>query len=255
LLIAPIEDLGFVTFDVPNWRLLDGLGRGRFSSVFSCRSTQSDEVVVLKVFRGNIMHMATTERNVLTSLSEGGVANIPSFKELHLFADFHALILTPLGIPVLPCPVSADVTPNMLVALLNVVQMAHNLNWIHRDIKPDNIYLVRADTSRIVLNDWSSAVPANVECDYVGTRLFGDGPGANKKHTPDQRLDLRSLVKTAFCLSKQRMPTVEDNDGAVQQYWNRVKLQSPLFRKAMDLADAGTADSYDKLAELFANIW
>jgi len=65
---------------------------------------------------------------VLTSLNEKGVANIPSFKELHLFADFHALILTPLGIPVLPCPVNADITPNMLVALLNVVQMAHNLN-------------------------------------------------------------------------------------------------------------------------------
>ena len=199
--------------------------------------------------------MATTERNVLTSLSEGGVANIPSFKELHLFADFHALILTPLGIPVLPCPVSADVTPNMLVALLNVVQMAHGLNWIHRDIKPDNIYLDCDDTLRIVLNDWSSAVPANVECDYVGTRLFGDGPGANNKHRPDQCLDLRSLVKTAFCLSKQRMPAVEDNDGAVKQYWDRVKLQSPLFRKAINLADAGTADSYDKLAELFANIW
>lgn len=255
MLIAPIEDLGFVTFDVPNWRLLDGLGRGRFSSVFSCRSTQSDEVVVLKVFWGNIMHMATTERAVLTALSEGGVTNIPSFKELHCFDKFYALILTPLGIPVLPCPVSADVTPSMLVALLNVVQMAHNLNWIHRDIKPDNIYLVRADPSRIVLNDWSSAVPANVECDYVGTRLFGDGPGANKKHTPDQRLDLRSLVKTAFCLSKQRMPTVEDDDEAVQQYWTLVERQSPLFLKAMNFADAGTPNSYLDLTELFGNVW
>lgn len=255
MLIAPIHDLGFVTFDVPHWWLLDGLGRGRFSAVFSCRSTQRDEVAVLKVFRGNIMHMATIERNVLTSLSEGGVINIPSFKELHLFADFHALILTPIGLPVLPCPVGADVTPNMLVTLVNVVKMAHNLNWIHRDIKPDNIFLVRADTSRIVLNDWSSAVPANVECDYVGTRLFGDGPGANNKHTPDRCLDLRSLVKTAFCLYKQRMPTAEDNATAVQQYWDGVKQKAPLFRKAMDLADAGTADSYDRLAELFANIW
>lgn len=255
MLIAPIDDLGFVTFDIPNWRLLNGLGRGRFSSVFSCCSTQSDEVFVLKVFRGDIMHMAMTERDVLTSLSEGGVSNIPSFRELHFSPDFHALILTPLGVPVLPCPLSADITPYMLVTLLNVVQMAHGLNWIHRDIKPDNIYLARADPSRIVLNDWSSAAPANVECDYVGTRLFGDGPSANNKHRPDQRLDLRSLVKTVFCLSKQRMPTVEDNDGAVKQYWDRVAQQSPQFLKAINFADEGTADSYDKLAELFANLW
>ncbi len=255
MLITPIEDLGFVTFDVPNWPLLDGLGRGRFSSVFSCRSTQSNEVAVLKVFRGNIKDMANTERNVLTKLREGGVTNIPSFIELHFCDEFYALILTPLGIPVLPCPLSADVTPKMLLTLLKVVQMAHNLKLIHRDIKPDNIYLVSTDTSRIVLNDWSSAAPANVECDYVGTRLFGDRPGPDNKHTPDQRLDLRSLVKTAFCLSKQRMPPVEDNEEAVQQYWNGVKLQYPQFQRAMDFADAGTPSSYSDLAELFANIW
>jgi hypothetical protein len=252
LLISPVEDLGFVTFDVPTWRLLNGLGRGRFSAVFSCRSSQTNEVAVLKVFRGNAMHMATAERTVLTSLSAGGVTNIPSYRELHLCEDFHALILTPLGVPVLPCPVHADLTPIMLVLLLKVVQKAHNLDWIHRDIKPDNIYLDHEDTSRIVLNDWSSAVHSNIECDYVGTRLFGDGPDANKKHIPEQCLDLRSLVKTAFCLSKQRIPTVEDNDAAVHQYWGRVKQQYPLFRKAMDLADTA---SYDELADLFANVW
>lgn len=47
-------------------------------------------------------------------------------------------------------------------------------------------------------------------------------------------------MKVAFCLSMRRIPTVEDNDEAVQQYCNRVKLQSRLFRKAMDFVDAGT---------------
>lgn len=255
MLIAPVEDLGFVTFDVPNWQLLDGLGKGRFSSVFSCRAPQSNDVVVMKVFRGDTMHMAETERNVLNSLSGGGVTNTPTFRALFVQASFRALILTPLGMSVLPCPISVYVTPNMLVTLLQVVQKAHGLNWIHRDIKPDNIYLDREDASRIILNDWSSAVRADVECDYVGTRLFADGPNALNRHKPENRLDLRSLVKTAFCLSKQRIPTVEDSAVAVREYWDRVKLQFPLFRKAMDLADAGTADSYDKLAELFANVW
>lgn len=252
MLISPVEELGFVTFDIPNWQLLNGLGSGRFSSVYSCRSSQSQEIVVLKVFGENLAHMAVTERTVLTSLSTGGAINIPSFRELHTYDKFCALIVTPLGLPVLPCPVHADVTPSMFVALLQVVQTAHSLDWIHRDIKPDNIYLVKNDISRIVLNDWSSAVHANIECDYVGTRLFGDGPAANKKHTPDQCLDLRSLVKTVFCLSKQRIPIVEDNDVAVNQYWVRVKHQVPLFRKAIDLANAL---NYQELGLLFMNVW
>ena len=37
LLASPAEDLGFVTFDVPQWQLVDGLSSGRFSAVFSCR--------------------------------------------------------------------------------------------------------------------------------------------------------------------------------------------------------------------------
>eukprot|EP01036_Dinobryon_divergens_P033077 gene33077-42790_t len=166
--IIAVEDLGFATFDVPNWRLLNGLGKGRFSFVFSCQSTLTDEVAVLKVFRDSATHhMAFTERMVLTSLmSAGGMNNnnnnnnIPTFRELHTCGgSFNALILTPLGVSVLPCSptVLADVTPRMIVALLQVVQKAHSLGWIHRDIKPDNILLDQKNyyhsSSRIFLND------------------------------------------------------------------------------------------------------
>jgi serine/threonine protein kinase len=254
LLKSPVEDLGFVTFEVPNWQLLSGLGQGRFSSVFSCRSVHTQEVVVLKVFGGDQkqMEMAQTERNVLNLLNLGGVENIPLFKELHLGDSFWALILTPLGVPVLPRPILDDVTPAMFVTLLKVVQQVHSLGWIHRDIKPDNIYLEEGNTSRIVLNDWSSAVRVNEECDYVGTRLFGDLRGKMKTHIPEPSLDLRSLVKTVFCLSKQQLPAVEDDDTAVARHWDTVKQNYPTFRSAMDLADTA---NYKALVDLFANVW
>ena len=69
----------------------------------------------------------------------------------------------------------------------------------------------------------------------------------------EQSLDLRSLVKTVFCLSKQRIPAVEDNNLAVQQYyWTQVKEKVPVFAKAMELAGAV---KYNELAELFTNLW
>jgi serine/threonine protein kinase len=56
---------------------------------------------------------------------------------------------------VLPC--SVEISSYMLVDLLRVVKYAHEVNWIHRDIKPDNISIAHNEETRIVLSDWSSA--------------------------------------------------------------------------------------------------
>lgn len=163
-------------------------------------------------------------------------------------------MLTPLGVPVLPCPVGVIVTPAMLLALLQVVEQVHRLGWIHRDIKPDNIYLDHRHTAIIVLNDWSSAARTGIECAYVGTPLFGDRPHQRgRTHIPDARLDLRSLVKTALCMSKQFLPNVEDDDdAAIQQYWTRIQQQFPTFQRALALADA---IQYEALRDALAAVW
>jgi serine/threonine protein kinase len=140
----------------------------------------------------------------------------------------------------------------MLVTLLCVIQQSHGLHWIHRDIKPANIFLDRGDVQRIILNDWSSAARPGTDCPYVGTRLFGDRPDERDMHTPDARLDLRSLVRTAFCLSKQRLPAVEDTFAAAQQYWDEVAQNYAPFSQAMWAADAV---DYDELAQLFSSSW
>lgn len=201
------------------------------------------------------MNMAEGERDLLLALSAQSVGNIPLFRELYSCEAFHALILTPLGLPVLPCPIHADITPAMLVTLLRVIRKVHNMGWIHRDIKPDNIYLDQGSLSHIVLNDWSSAARASTECAFVGTHLFGDPPppaGDIQNHTPTPRLDLRCLVKTSFCLSKQRSPLVKDDCHAIQQYWERVQRDYPMFSSALRFADAV---NYDELEKLFLNVW
>mmetsp|Transcript_15453 Transcript_15453/g.22689 ORF Transcript_15453/g.22689 Transcript_15453/m.22689 type:complete len:540 (+) Transcript_15453:114-1733(+) len=252
LLTSAVEDLGFVSFDVPNWQLLDGLGRGRFSSVYSCRSITTNEMCVTKIFRGDAKGLAIAERNILTDLNVINAWNIPVCRELHVFEDFNALIITPLGTSVLPCTVHTYISPRMIVTLLEVIQSVHNRGWIHRDIKPDNIYFDKDDTTRIVLNDWSSAVKRGTECDFVGTRIFGDPPDIHGKHMPTPKLDLRSLVRTAFCLSKQRLPLVEDDTIAVQQFWEGVKKDYAIFATAMELADSS---NYDGLESLFRTSW
>lgn len=259
LLISPIDELGFVSFEVPGWQLVDGLGQGAFSAVFSCRpiappAEENNEGFVMKVFRGHTQPMAEVEREVLMSLLHGGVSNVPMCRALHNGDAFSALVLTPLGVPVLPCPVGVIVTPAMLLSLLQIVEQVHRLGWIHRDIKPSNIYLDHRHTATIVLNDWSSAARTGIECAYVGTPLFGDRPPhRGRTHIPDARLDLRSLVKTAFCLSKQFRPNVaEDDDTGIEKYWTRIEQQFPTFRRALTLADAV---QYEALREVLTEVW
>lgn len=262
MLTSAVEDLGFVSFDVPGWQIVDGLGKGRFSSVYSCRrrpsiiiSSNVEEKFVLKVFGGDTKHLAMAEKSILVELNDNNIANIPISLDLFSGSEsFHALILTPLGVPVLPCPINNPVTPSMIVTLLQVIRSVHGLGWIHRDVKPDNIYFDSRDMSRIVLSDWSSAAKAGIECDYVGTRLFGDPPDIPdrpNKHVPTPILDLRSLARTAFCLSKQRLPLVDDHSN-VGQYWGNVIRDCSLFAKAMDYAGAG---NYDALEHFFRTSW
>ena len=249
LLTSPVEDLGFVSLDVPGWQIESGLGKGRFSSVYSCRRSRTDEVCVMKVFRAETTHLAMTEKSILTELNGINVENIPVFRDLYSRSgDLTALVVTPVGTPVLPC----SIPPGMIVAILHVIRKAHGLGWIHRDIKPDNIYFDSFNPRRIILNDWSSAVKAGIECDYIGTIIFGDPPNIRGKHVPTSILDLRSLARTAFCLSKQHRPLVDDDFDAVAQYWNEVKRDYSLFAIAMDLADAG---DYDALEIFFRTSW
>ena len=253
MLVCPVGELGYVTFDVPGFPLWSGLGRGRFSAVYKCEcSALPVGVGVMKVFTGMARDdaMSTIEVTVLTELYNKGVrVNIPRVVQHVETTTFNAIVLTPVGIPVLPC--AYLVTPKMLMDLLTVLRTAHDLGWIHRDIKPDNIYLDQSHTDTIVLTDWSSAAKINQRRSFVGTQFFGDPPDEENMHTPSRAMDLRSFVRTVFCLSRQNQTGPADADG-ILRYWDTVQQQFPMFRKAMEFAN--NAD-YDRLGNLLVDMW
>jgi serine/threonine protein kinase len=250
LLVTPLPELGFVSSLPGDWKLLNGLGRGRFSAVFSCFQTSlPTQHNVIKIYDGShdVLLMACREWGVLRELREAGIQHVP--EPMELLREVPALIVTPIGVPVLPCPIHVRLTNSMFVTLLEVVRVAHRLGWGHRDIKPDNIYLDCGDLTKIVLNDWSSAARLGEVCQFVGTKYFGDRPDEENNHIPHQRLDLRSLVRTVYCLVHQRIQDVNvDEDGAIETFWCNVAQENFAFRQALTFADEM---NYEELSKCF----
>ena len=121
-----MEGLVFVTFDVPQWQLVHGLGSGKFSTAYSCRpsssssSTDSDCLYAMKVFEGGAECVTGSQgrREEWQTISRRG-----------------ALILSPTGMPFLPCGLEFEIIPAMSLTLLED----------------------QSDENRIILIDWSSA--------------------------------------------------------------------------------------------------
>ncbi len=186
--------------EVPGWNLVSGLGAGKFSRVYAAK-TETSDFHVLKFLPRGYGGMGNNEHVILTQLANH--KNVPTVIEfLQLADDASALILTPVGEPILPA--TTLFSPSIIFCtVLEVLEFAHNMNIIHRDVKPNNIFLDKSK-NKIILNDWGSAVNFGEIYPYQGTPLYGEKNDGT--HRPTKSLDLCSLVKAAFSINLQKFP-------------------------------------------------
>lgn len=141
----------------------------------------------------------------------------------------------------------------MRIDLIRTVRAAHEMGWIHRDIKPDNIYVDHERRHRIVLNDWNCAARVGVWCSFAGTLWFSDRPHDGEYHAPSTAMDFRALVRTLFCVSKKQLPWVVDNSWeAMQMFWGSIESAYPSFARAIQLA---SISDYGGLEEILKVLW
>jgi serine/threonine protein kinase len=251
--------------EVEGYTILNGLGTGRFSRVYEVNNDKtSSSSIVAKCFQFPFHEKGGHEKEILTLLQNHNIANIPKCQDLVVGPDSSSsssvLILSPVGIPIIFASQNNFITPNMILTLLDVLQFAHNLNIVHRDVKPENIFLNRNNLNEIILNDWGSAVRLDLlendgECDYEGTPLYGEEQPryhGRMKQVPTKKLDLRCLVKTAFTIKQQKYPRSKMTWGEIEAYWGTVSRKSPHFQNVLNFAEN---EDYDALRNFFQGIW
>lgn len=241
--------LGLEIISVPNLAVKEGLGRGRFVVAYRAERVVDKVQLVLKVYdRADELYFLR-EQDILKRLTAS--EHVPKFELEDRGGKYLITVVSPVGYNSMLLPPDKSFTPAMAITLINVLQTVHELGYIHRDVKPDNIYFREGDLEHIILSDWSSSAERDVRCPFEGTILFASQPDPDGHHFPTRQVDLYSLVKSVFCLVRQQQPALNDWQ-TVEDYWCKVEDNFPSFRRALALAKEA---NYDGLKAHMNSVW
>jgi serine/threonine protein kinase len=195
--------------------------------------------VAVKVFHRNRLAMRDNEREMLTWL--GPHRHLPVLLDCCDLSDgTAALLLTPVGRPVLPVPGGVRAGVSDYLNLLTVLEHAHRRGVCHRDVKPHNIFIDDGPGGcGVFLSDWGSAARTGERTSWAGTDYFY--MRQMEPHWPVPADDLVAFVRTIFLLFTNQSPS----EAAL-----RYMAHSPRWQEAIRLAHRC---DYDALRNLINN--
>ncbi|MEP3479054.1 MAG: serine/threonine-protein kinase [Fuerstiella sp.] len=209
---------------IGDFELKKRLGKGGMGEVFLARQVSLDRLVAVKTLskdlakKQDFVERFLREARSMAKLDHGNIVRVysaDSFKGVHFAAieyiDGRSVQdwlnqdkLLPIGDAVHIAAVSAE-------ALLH----AHELNMIHRDIKPDNILLTSKGVVKVADFGLAKVLDEDVSMTQsgtgLGTPLYMAPEQARSAKTVDQRSDIYALGATLYHMLVGKVPFNADN--------------------------------------------
>ena len=167
---------------IHNYRILNKIGQGGFSSVYKAQHKKNNRIVALKIEKSKDSKSILRESKILSYLNRELLTDVvPTLfwygtfgKMVGIATTFYSTSLTGILTQKISIPVKMDLCRQ----LINIMRQLHSFFVIHCDIKPDNFMVSHADDDSFKL----------VIIDFGMSRLFVDSQQTTQ-HLPDDISD------------------------------------------------------------------
>ena len=224
-------DIGEV---IDKYEILEFLGEGGFAQVYRVRHIHLESIHALKVLRPEFLEREDLRQRFLdegrlqAQLQHSGIARVTDIVAVPGAAGLVMEFLEGLSLADLieqkKGPMEESAIVELMLPTLDALHFAHESGVIHRDIKPDNIYLVKNGSGGYdpkILDFGIARVRGELRAkgrrkSTVATRMGTEGYASPEQLRSaadvDRRADLFSIGVTIFEMATGTLPFERDSD-------------------------------------------
>jgi serine/threonine protein kinase len=217
----PMAPMDLVGKTLGHYRVVRKLGSGGMGTVYLAEQTRIGARVALKVLHPHLSQDTALRARFYAEARTVNVIGHPNIVRIFDISEapggLHYFVMEYLdGVPLshLPRPLEPNLLTHLLGQACEALDAAHRAGVVHRDLKPDNLFVLRREDQRPSLKVLDFGVakargPIQPQLTAVGTVLGTPAYMSPEQWTGqpvDGRADIYALGVTAYLMATGRLP-------------------------------------------------